>query len=75
MNTPSLKLSAVLLLASTVAVWAATNAVPVHSPLRAGDSKSYPHTGEPLSVSPLTWSHAALVTAVLRYRAKWAELG
>jgi beta-xylosidase len=47
MNTPSLKLSAVLLLASTAAVWAATNAVPVHSPLRAGDSKSYPHTGEP----------------------------
>jgi GH15 family glucan-1,4-alpha-glucosidase len=34
-----------------------------------------PHTGEPLSVSPLTWSHAALVTAVLRYRARWAELG
>ena len=34
-----------------------------------------PYSGEPLSVSPLTWSHAALVTAVLRYRAKWAELG
>lgn len=24
----------------------------------------HPYTGEPLSVSPLTWSHAALVTTV-----------
>jgi GH15 family glucan-1,4-alpha-glucosidase len=26
-----------------------------------------PHTGEPLSVSPLTWSHAAFVSAVIAY--------
>lgn len=25
----------------------------------------HPHTGEPVSVSPLTWSHAALVTAAI----------
>ena len=29
-----------------------------------------PRTGEPLSVSPLTWSHAAFVTAVCEYRQK-----
>ena len=29
-----------------------------------------PHTGEPLSVSPLTWSHAAFVSAVLEYLEK-----
>lgn len=28
-----------------------------------------PHTGEPLSVSPLTWSHAQFVVATL----EWAE--
>jgi GH15 family glucan-1,4-alpha-glucosidase len=27
----------------------------------------HPYTGEPLSVSPLTWSHAAYVTSVLAY--------
>ena len=27
----------------------------------------HPHTGEPLSVSPLTWSHAAFITTTLRY--------
>lgn len=27
----------------------------------------HPYTGEPLSVSPLTWSHAAFVSAVQRY--------
>ena len=27
----------------------------------------HPYTGEPLSVSPLTWSHAAFVNAVQRY--------
>jgi len=27
----------------------------------------HPYTGEPLSVSPLTWSHAAYVAAVLEY--------
>lgn len=33
-----------------------------------------PHTGQPLSVSPLTWSHAAFVTAVCEYRLKRQQL-
>jgi GH15 family glucan-1,4-alpha-glucosidase len=33
-----------------------------------------PLTGAPLSVSPLTWSHATYVTAVCRYLAKLAAL-
>ena len=33
-----------------------------------------PRTGEPLSVSPLTWSHAAFVTAAQRYARKMNEL-
>ncbi|MDA8193349.1 MAG: glycoside hydrolase family 15 protein [Thermaerobacter sp.] len=28
-----------------------------------------PYTGAPMSVSPLTWSHAALVLSIVRYRA------
>jgi len=34
----------------------------------------HPHTNEPLSVSPLTWSHATFVATVDRYRAKAAEV-
>jgi len=34
----------------------------------------HPYTGEPLSVSPLTWSHATFVMAVQEYLAKWPEL-
>jgi glucoamylase len=34
-----------------------------------------PHTNAPLSVSPLTWSHATLVTTVREYAAKRKELG
>jgi GH15 family glucan-1,4-alpha-glucosidase len=34
----------------------------------------HPYTNEPLSVSPLTWSHAALVIAVLAYLRKWGHL-
>lgn len=33
-----------------------------------------PHTGEPLSVSPLTWSHAAFVSAVMEFLEKREEL-
>jgi glucoamylase len=33
-----------------------------------------PATGEPLSVSPLTWSHAAYVMTVMEYLAKWQQL-
>jgi len=34
----------------------------------------HPYTGAPLSVSPLTWSHATFVTTVLRYLERRAEL-
>jgi glucoamylase len=34
-----------------------------------------PTTGAPLSVSPLTWSHAAFVAAYRRFAARAAELG
>ncbi|MCK4258583.1 MAG: glycoside hydrolase family 15 protein [Halanaerobiales bacterium] len=33
-----------------------------------------PYTGEPLSVSPLTWSHATLVMVVNNYLRKFAEI-
>ena len=34
----------------------------------------HPHTNEPLSVSPLTWSHAEYVTAALEYVDKASSL-
>ena len=34
----------------------------------------HPFTGEPLSVSPLTWSHAAFVSAVQHYARKSAAI-
>lgn len=34
-----------------------------------------PQTGEQLSVAPLTWSHSAYVTAVIKYLNKLEELG
>ena len=34
----------------------------------------HPQTGEPLSVSPLTWSHAQLIVAAQRYARKMNEL-
>ena len=43
--------------------WAARHALP--SGVMA--EQLHPRTGEPLSVSPLTWSHAAYVTAVEEY--------
>ncbi|MBW7474246.1 glycoside hydrolase family 15 protein [Paenibacillus oenotherae] len=33
-----------------------------------------PHDGSPLSVAPLTWSHATFVQCVSKYSAKYAEL-
>jgi hypothetical protein len=33
----------------------------------------HPYTNQPLSVSPLTWSHAAFVTTVLEYLNKLEE--
>ncbi len=43
--------------------WAAERALP--SGILA--EQLHPYTGEPLSVSPLTWSHAAYITSVLAY--------
>jgi glucoamylase len=43
--------------------WAARHALPSG----AMAEQLHPHTGEPLSVSPLTWSHAAYVMAVEEY--------
>jgi len=34
----------------------------------------HPHSGEPLSVSPLTWSHAAFVTTVQNYAVRSRQL-
>ena len=34
----------------------------------------HPYTGEPISVSPLTWSHATVMTVVMQYLLKRAEL-
>lgn len=34
----------------------------------------HPYTGEPLSVAPLTWSHATFCQVVLSYLAKWESL-
>ena len=34
----------------------------------------HPHTGDPMSVSPLTWSHATFVIAVVEYLAKLQQI-
>ncbi|AZR72252.1 glycoside hydrolase family 15 [Anoxybacter fermentans] len=34
----------------------------------------HPYTGEPLSVAPLTWSHATLIMVVNNYLKKYAEI-
>ena len=34
----------------------------------------HPYTGEMISVSPLTWSHATVVTVIMKYLLKHAEL-
>lgn len=49
--------------------WAAERALP--SGVMA--EQLHPYTGEPLSVSPLTWSQAAYVSAVLDYAERSAE--
>jgi len=51
--------------------WAADHA----SPSGIMAEQIDPHTGSPLSVSPLTWSHAAFVDAVDRYIEKSKTLG
>lgn len=49
--------------AEEILIWAADHALP------SGvlPEQLHPFTGEPLSVSPLTWSHATFVTMVQRY--------
>ncbi|UCC64490.1 MAG: hypothetical protein JSV36_05375 [Anaerolineae bacterium] len=51
--------------------WAADHALP--SGVMA--EQVHPHTNAPLSVSPLTWSHATLVMTVREYMARRAEIG
>ena len=34
----------------------------------------HPYTGAQISVSPLTWSHATLITTSMQYRLRHAEL-
>lgn len=51
--------------------WAAAHALP--SGVMA--EQVNPYTNAPLSASPLTWSHATLVSTVREYVARWAELG
>jgi len=50
--------------------WAAAHALP--SGVMA--EQVHPYTNAPLSVSPLTWSHATLVTTVLEYLARLKRL-
>nr|MCU0689456.1 glycoside hydrolase family 15 protein [Phycisphaerales bacterium] len=35
----------------------------------------HPLTGEPVSVSPLTWSHATMIMAIRQYAAAWRAMG
>jgi glucoamylase len=51
--------------------WTAKNALP--SGVLA--EQLHPATGEPVSVSPLTWSHSTFVATVLNYLRKLAEIG
>lgn len=51
--------------------WAARRALP--SGVMA--EQLHPYTGEPLSVSPLTWSHAAYVRAVREYVDRSGQMG
>jgi len=50
--------------------WCANHALP--SGVLA--EQIHPYTHAPLSVSPLTWSHAAFVTAVQEYLRRWRSL-
>jgi len=50
-----------------VLIWCARHGLP--SGVLA--EQVHPHTHAPLSVSPLTWSHASFVTAVQEYLVKW----
>lgn len=56
--------------AKELLTWVARHALP--SGVLA--EQVHPETGDPLSVSPLTWSHAAFEESVQRYYARHAEL-
>lgn len=51
-------------------LWAATRALP--SGILA--EQLHPHTGEPLSVAPLTWSHAEFISTTLDYLDRFRSL-
>ncbi|HLE52439.1 MAG TPA: glycoside hydrolase family 15 protein [Anaerolineales bacterium] len=50
--------------------WVANHALP--SGVLA--EQLHPYTGEPLSVSPLTWSHAEFITSVIAFLQAWRRL-
>jgi len=62
--------AAALVPARSLLEWAAARSTP--SGMLA--EQLHPYTGEPLSVSPLTWSHATFVLAVLQYVEKYKQL-
>lgn len=51
-------------------LWAARRALPTG----ILPEQLHPETGEPLSVAPLTWSHAEFVTTTLDYLKRWSQL-
>lgn len=60
-----------LKVALAILEWARTHAFPGgHLP-----EQLHPYSGQPLSVAPLTWSHAEVISATLEYTAKVRELG
>lgn len=60
-----------LKVALSILEWARTHAMPGgHLP-----EQLHPYSGQPLSVAPLTWSHAEVISAVLELVAKVTELG
>lgn len=60
-----------LKVALAILKWARTHTIPGgHLP-----EQLHPYSGQPLSVAPLTWSHAEVVSTVLEYSAKVKELG
>ena len=57
--------------AKTILEWAAAHATPTGMLAE----QLHPRTGEPLSVAPLTWSHATFVETVLQFAEKERTMG